>query len=340
MKPDSTPSILVLPKPSLYRQLFSEQSDAALRSLGRVVFHEEEGDISSQDLASRIGPIDIVVTGWRAPKFTHEVLEAARRLKLIAHSAGSVKFMLDGDCLERGIEVTNVAAAMAPAVAETTLMFIMLLLRPMHRLDRQLKQGHDWRDVKTAGSGLSEIAGQKVGIVGAGNTGRAVIKLLRAVGAEVVVFDPYLSDTTAAELGVEKIGSLDELLGSCRIVSLQAPVTPETRGMIGQRELALLCDGAIFINTARSALVDGEVLLNELRSGRISAALDVFDEEPLPPDSPYRKLDNVLITPHIAAATRQCQLRQGEMTVDEVRRFCTGKPLKFAINREMLATMA
>src|SRR5438105_3544635 len=154
MPSNSSPSILVLPKPSLYRELFSAQSDAALRSLGRVVFQENEEEISSQDLARRIGPIDIVVTGWRAPKFTREVLEAARELKLIAHSAGSVKFMLDGECLSRGIEVTSVAAAMAPAVAETTLMFIMLLLRPMHRLDRQLKQGHDWRDVKTAGSGL------------------------------------------------------------------------------------------------------------------------------------------------------------------------------------------
>src|SRR5437773_7291718 len=176
MKLYSTLSILIRANTSLYRQLFSEQSDAALRSLGRVVFHEEEKELTSQDLAERIGAIDIVVTGWRAPKFTTEVLEAARNLKLIAHSAGSVKFMLDGDCLERGIEVTNVAAAMAPAVAETTLMFIMLLLRPMHRMDRHLKAGQEWREVKIAGSGLSEIAGQKVGIVGAGNTGRAVIK--------------------------------------------------------------------------------------------------------------------------------------------------------------------
>src|SRR5436190_5789700 len=217
MKPDSSPLILVLPKPSLYRQLFSEQSDAALRSLGRVVFHEEEKELTSQDLAERIGAIDIVVTGWRAAKFTTEVLEAARNLKLIAHSAGSVKFMLDDDCLERGIEVTNVAAAMAQAVAETTLMFIMLLLRPMHQLDHRLKQGHDWREVKIAGSALSEIAGQRIGIIGAGNTGRAVIRLLRAVGAQLVVFDPYLSDAAAAELAVERIPSLDDLLGSCRI---------------------------------------------------------------------------------------------------------------------------
>jgi len=340
MTHNSSPSILVLPKPSLYRQLFSEQSDAALRSLGRVVFHDEEREISSQDLASKIGPIDIVVTGWRAPKFTHEVLEAAQKLKLIAHSAGSVKFMLDGECLDRGIEVTNVAAAMAPAVAETTLLFIMLLLRPVNRLDRDLKQGRDWRDVKLAGSGLLEIAGQRIGVVGAGNTGRAVIKLLRAVGAQVVVFDPYLGDTTAADLGAEKAASLDALLSSCRIVSLQAPVTDKTRGMIGKRELSLLCDGALFINTARSALVDTDALLAELRSGRISAALDVYDHEPLPADSPFRKLDNVLITPHIAAATRQCNLRQGEMTVEEIRRFCAGKPLKFAINHQMLATMA
>src|SRR5262245_26681093 len=96
---NSSPSILVIPKPSLYRQLFSEQSDATLRSLGSVSFQQEERDISSDELAQQIDSFDIVVTGWRAPKFTREVLQAAGKLKLIAHSAGSVKFMLDEECL-------------------------------------------------------------------------------------------------------------------------------------------------------------------------------------------------------------------------------------------------
>jgi len=341
MTANGKPSILVIPRPSLYRQLFSPQSDALLRSLGRVEFHDSENDLTSDELARRVAEFDVVVTGWRAPRFTDRVLENAGKLRLIAHSAGSVKFMLDDACLERGIEVTCVAIAMAPSVAETTLMFIMMGLRPLHRFDRALKDGEDWRTIKTAGTGLPEIAAQRIGVIGAGNTGRAVIKLLRAVGANVCVYDPYLSDASAGELGAEKIASLDELLASCRVVTLQAPATPETRNMIGKRELAMLQDGALFVNTARSWLVDSDALLAELKSGRISGAIDVFDEEPLPPESPFRKLgDNVIITPHIASATRQCHLRQGEITVEEVRRFVSGKPLKYGINREMLATMA
>jgi phosphoglycerate dehydrogenase-like enzyme len=337
----TSPRILVLPKPSLYRILFSPESDQRLRGLGAVEIPREERDMGSDELAERIGAFDVVVSGWRAPKFTDAVLTNAKRLKLIAHSAGSVKFMLDEAAFERGIQVTNVAAAMAPPVAEMTLLFIMLALRPVHAYDRQLKSGEDWKAVKGAGTSFSqEIAGQRIGIIGTGHVGRAVIKTLRGVQAHMVAYDPYLTDSAAEQLGVERAATLDDLLRTCRIISLHAPATPETHHMIGKRELAMLADGAIVVNTARSWCIDGDALLEELRTGRLRAALDVFDEEPLPPDSPLRKLDNVILTPHLGAATRQCQLRQGAMTVDEVERFVTGKPLRYPVTVESLPLMA
>jgi phosphoglycerate dehydrogenase-like enzyme len=333
------PSILVLPRPSLYRQLFSSDSDAALRQLGGVSFNDQERDFTSEQLAAVIDNYDVVITSWRSPRFTDEVLAAARRLKLVAHSAGSIRFMFSQESLERGFDVTCVAAAMAPAVAEYSLMLTMLLLRPIHKYDRALKSGEDWMAVKSAGTAL-EIANQRVGVIGAGHTGRAFIRLLNCVGAKLWVYDPYLSEQDARELNAKRIDSLDHLLESCRIVSLQAPVTDETRHMIGQRELALLPDGALLVNTARSALVDTDALLAELQSGRISAAIDVFDEEPLPAGSPFRGLDNCIISPHLAGHTVETHYRQGAMCVDEVRRFMQGKPLKYAITRKMMATMA
>src|SRR5438067_874739 len=339
MKSPDGPNILVLPKPSLYRQLFSRESDTALRGLGRVEFHDAERDLSSHELAERIGEFNVVVTGWRSPKFTDEVLAEAKKLKLIVHSAGSIRFMLDEAAIGNGFAVSTVAASMAPAVAETTLLFTMLLLRGTHEQDRALKAGEDWMAVKTAGMG-EEIAGQKVGMIGAGHVGRAAIGLLGRVGADVYVYDPFLKEDMARQMGAQKIDSLDELLTSCRIVSMHAPATPETHHMIGPRELALMRDGSMFINTGRSWTIDGDALLAELRTGRISAAIDVFDEEPLPVESEYRKLPNVIITPHLGAATVQCRLRQGSMTVDEVRRFVEGQPLKYAVTRAMLATMA
>jgi phosphoglycerate dehydrogenase-like enzyme len=313
--------------------------DALLRSLGRVEFHSEERDITSAELAERIAPIDVVITGWRSPKFDEQVLSAAKKLKLVVHSAGSIRFMLDDNAIGNGFEVSTVAAAMAPPVAETTLLFAMLFLRRTHEQNQALHAGEDWMTVKAAGMG-EEIAGQTIGIIGAGHVGRAVIRLLRCVDSNVHVFDPYLSESTAREMGAVKVDSLDELLSTCRIISLHAPATPQTHHMIGRRELALMRDGAFLINTGRSWTIDSDALLAELRTGRIKAALDVFDEEPLPVESEYRKLDNVILTPHLGAATIQCRFRQGRMTVEEVQRFCEGKPLKFAVTRAMYATMA
>src|SRR5439155_26877213 len=122
------------------------------------------------------------------------------------------------------------------------------------------------------------------------------IRMLRALGVQTIVYDPYLDVARAAELDVERAQTLHELLRGCTAVALHAPATPQTQHMIGARELALLPDGAILINTARASLVDEEALLSELRSGRISAALDVFSEEPLPPNSALRRLDNVTHT--------------------------------------------
>ena len=335
---DKAAHILVLLRPSLYAQLFTPEIDRALRELGHVVFHDEECNLTSNELAERIPGFDIVVTGWGSPHFTNEVLVAADRLRLIAHSAGSIKAMLPPAIFESGITVTHAASAIAPAVAEMSLLLAMLLLRQAHKYDRALKAGEPWGSTYTLGLG-QEIAGQRVGVIGAGYTGRCFIKLLRALEAEVWVYDPYLSEAQAAELGVRKV-ALEELLSRCPVVSLQAPSTQETYHMIGARELSLLPDGAIFINTARSWLVDQEALLAELQRGRIQAALDVFDQEPLPEDHPFRKLDNVVLTPHVAGATVQARHRQGQVVVEEIQRFLKGNPLRYQITREMLDFMA
>lgn len=336
--PVAAPLIWVALRPSLYAELFAPESDRALRALGVVVFQDQERNFSVQELAERIPGFDIVITGWGTPTFSEEVLAAAPELQLIAHSAGSIKRMLPPTVFDRGIQVTHAAAAIAPAVAEMTLLLILLALRQVHQHDRLLKAGAPWEATKPLGMG-QELAGSRVGVVGAGYTGRRVIQLLRALQVEVWVADPYLDAERATALGVHKV-ELPDLLTNCPVVTLQAPPTAETRHMIGSRELALLQDGAIFVNTARSSLVDQAALLDELRSGRIQAALDVFDEEPLPVDSPFRQLENVILTPHIAGASRQARRRQGQTIVEELQRFLTGEPLRYQVTQQMLETMA
>jgi phosphoglycerate dehydrogenase-like enzyme len=333
-------SIFVAVQPNLYRQLFSSEADQHLRQLGHVQFQDQEQPLTSEALASIIGSYDVVVTGWRTPRFTEAVLQASQRLRLVAHSAGSIKFMLDEGALDCGFQVSSAAAAMGRSVAEFALMATMLLLRPIHQLDRAMKGGQDWASVKAAGTGLHELSGQRVGIVGTGHVGRSFIRLLRALNVEVWAYDPYLKEEQAAALDIERASTLEMVLRHCRVVSLHSAATPATHHLIGRRELSMLCDGALLINTARSWLVDPDALLAELRSGRIAAALDVFDEEPLPVDSPWRKLDNVLITPHIGAATFECYQRLGDITVQEIARLRDGQPLRHAIRRDQMPMIA
>jgi phosphoglycerate dehydrogenase-like enzyme len=330
------PSVLVTITPTLYQQLFTPTAQTRLQEIARVQFNESERNWTSEELAQEIGGFDAVITGWGTATFTEQVMAAADHLRLIAHSAGSIKKMLPPHVFDSEAQVTHAAVAIAPAVAEMTMLLILLSLRQVHVQDRKLKAGVPWREAQYMGQ---ELAGQRVGVVGAGYTGRCVIRLLRGWGAEVWVADPYLNAEHASQLGVTRV-TLDELFANCAIVTMQAPPTDETFRMIKASHLAALPDGAIFVNTARSHTVDNDALLAELQSGRIQAALDVFDQEPLSADSPFLQLENVLLTPHTAGASRQARLRQGTVIVEELERFFAGEPLRYAVTGEMLPTMA
>lgn len=332
------PRALVLLRPSLYHVLFTQETDAILQSLVEATFNTSEEDWSSEDLARLISGYEIAVTGWGSPQFTEAVVDAADSLELVVHSAGSIKRMLPAHVFERGIQVAHAASAIAPAVAEMSLLLLLLLLRHPHRMDRDLKDGRAWADTRDETMG-QELSGLRVGVVGAGYTGRCFIGMLRCLGAEVWVFDPYLGGADARAMGVRQAG-LHEMLVECKAISLQAPSTAETYHMIGARELDLLQDGAILINTARSWLIDEAALLAALEGGRIRAALDVFDEEPLPAYHPLRQLDNVLLTPHVAGGTAQARSRQGQTVVDEIRRYTRGEDLCYEVTRDVLEIMA
>ena len=331
------PRILIALRSTLFDLLFAPAQQARLRALGEVTMPGHEDNLSEAQLTQLIGGHDIVITSWGTPTFSAAVLAAADRLKLIAHSAGSIKRLLPPPVFDAGTRVTHVAYSMSIPVAETTLALILLCLRNYHKIDLLFKD-EGWAAARSTPPG-DELAGNRVGVIGAGYTGRAVIRRLLAMDAEVWLCDPYVSEEDAAALGVQK-AALEPLMRGCPIVTLQAPATAETYRMIGAEQLSWLRDGAIFINTARAHLIDEAVLLTELQSGRISAALDVFDREPLPDDSPFRNLDNLIITPHIAAVTHQSYKRQGEITVDEIARFLSEGKLRYEVTRDMLDTMA
>lgn len=279
-----------------------------------------------------------VITSWGTGPFDVETLATLPKLRILAHTGASIKPLVTDALFDRGVVVTQAGAAMARSVAEVSLTFTLSLLHRVPAMHDALRSGRDWYDAAVVGV-QHEILGARIAVIGASRTGRAYLELIRALGADPLLVDPTVDQTTAQQLGARLV-PLDEALGTAGIVAVHAPTLPETHHLIGRRELALMPDGAGLVNTARSWLVDETALLDELRSRRLTAAIDVFDEEPLGPESPFRSAPGVLLTPHRAAGTREGRLRQGRIVVDELEAFAHGRPLAHAVGRDQLATMA
>jgi phosphoglycerate dehydrogenase-like enzyme len=269
------------------------------------------------------------LTGWGTPRLDEDVLARCPDLGLVAHTAGSVRNLLPQQAIGHRVTVCQAAALIADSVAELVISQMLAALRELHRFDSGLREGLAWNELRSRHPGRL-LGARTVGVVGASRTGRAVITLLRAFGATVLVTDPLLDADEAVTLGIRQV-ELDELLRSSDIVTLHAPLLPSTQNLLGTRELGLLRDGALLVNSARGGLIEPSALLAELQSGRISAALDVFPVEPLPADSEWRKLPNAIISPHAAGHTLDSHHRQGDAMVDDIARFLGGAPLRHAI---------
>ncbi|MBO0868889.1 MAG: hydroxyacid dehydrogenase [Micromonosporaceae bacterium] len=331
-------SVALALRPALREMFLPPPLADRLAAQYHLVLPPAGADPTDPDCYARLlSDAEVVVTGWGCPPLDARMLAAAPRLRLLAHTGASVRALVTEASFARGVRVTQAGAAMAYAVGEQALALTLALLHQLHRFDHALRTGAGWAEAKAAPP-RRELRGARVGVVGASRTGRAYIGLVRALGAQVSCADPYLSDVDAQSLGVTRT-DLETLLRGCQVVSLHAPVLPETVHLLGARELAALPDGAMLVNTARAALVDGHALLAELRSGRIVAALDVFDQEPLPREHPLRGLPNVLLTPHEAAGTLQSRRRAGEIVLAELDRFAAGAPLEHEVTPALLARM-
>lgn len=284
------------------------------------------------EAVAALAAADVLITGWGCPPLEADTLLAARRLTTVVHAAGSVKHLVTGAARARGLRFSCAAQANAVPVAEYTLGAILLagkgvfVLRERYSQERGFVIGQVVRGVGNYG--------RRVGIVGASRIGRRVLELLQPHDFDLCLHDPY----TALD-GVRRIG-LTEMLESCDVVSLHAPLTDQTRGMIGRAELARMRDGAVLVNTARGELVDTDALVRELKTGRLSAVLDVTHPEPLPPDSILFDLPNVFLSPHIAGSQGNELARLGIAAVEEIERLAAGRPPAFGVDLETLDRIA
>jgi phosphoglycerate dehydrogenase-like enzyme len=298
------------------------QHVAALGEVGELLSDEAVADFADPRFAEALSRAEVLVGHWGCPTLTADALAAMPRLEMFAYAAGTVKWQVTDAVWERGLLVTSAAAANAVPVAEFAAAAIVLANKGLcwfaaRERDPSVEVGID-------PSAVGNYA-KRVGLVGASHVGRLTRELLVPYDLEVAFADPYLTEEDAVRLGATKM-ELDDLCSWCDVVSLHAPDTPSTKGMIGARQLALLRDGTPIVNTARGALIDPRALEAELVSGRLQAILDVTEPEPLPEGSPLRRLPNVILTPHIAGAVGEETVRLADLAVEEVRRFAAGEP--------------
>ena len=267
-------------------------------------------------LAERAKDADIVVLS-NLP-FRREVMERCPNLKMISVAFTGVDHVDMDYCHERGILVSNCAGYSNTAVSELVFGLALSLYRRIIECDRAVRAGKD----KTGLVGL-ELSGKKFGIIGMGAIGTRTAQLAKAFGCEVLGFN-----RSPRQIEGVRMTDLDTLLSECDIVSLHVPLTDETRGLIGERELSLMKPDAVLINTARGPVVDSRALAAALKEGRLAgAAVDVYETEPpIAQDHPLLTAPNVTATPHVAFATKEALYQRAAIVFDNVAGYLDGKP--------------
>jgi D-3-phosphoglycerate dehydrogenase / 2-oxoglutarate reductase len=256
-----------------------------------------------------------------------EVLAAGRNLKVVGRAGIGLDNVDVNAATRLGVMVVNAPQSNVISAAEHTVALILAQARNIPQADAALREGR-WERSRFQGA---ELYGKTLGIVGLGRVGALVAQRLNAFGMRVIAYDPYVSRDRAAQMGVE-LASLVEVLTRADVVTVHLPKTPETTGLIGERELAAMRPGARLVNTARGGLVDETALAKAVESGHLGgAALDVFSEEPTT-QSPLFQLDRVVVTPHLGASTAEAQDKAGVAIAEQLILALTGQFVPNAVN--------
>nr|WP_204497909.1 hydroxyacid dehydrogenase [Aquibacillus albus] len=281
--------------------------------------------------------VEVIFSGWGAPKLDKAFLDAAPNLKALFYAAGSIKQVATDESWDRNIIITNAADANAIPVAEFTISQILFCLKNGWQFVRGIQQAKSFppKPFDIVGG-----YGSTVGIISLSMVGRHVIRLLKAYDMKVLTYDPFVTEEDANQLGVT-LCSLEDIFKQSDLVSLHTPLLKETVGMITGEHFDLMKQNASFINTARGAIVREQEMVDVLkRRDDITAVLDVTDPEPPEKDSPLYTLSNVVLTPHLAGSEGTECGRMGAYMLAEYERFLKSEPLQWQVTREQFKVMA
>lgn len=289
-----------------------EEGIKKLKEAGFTV--DEKTKITPEELTKTIGEYDAVVVRSRT-KLTAQVLRASKNLKVAARAGVGLDNIDVKEAEARGIKVINTPEAPSVAVAELAIGFMLSLVRAIPLADRKMKSG-EW--IKSTLMG-KELKDKTLGIIGFGRIGYQVAKRAKAFDMKIIISDVQIEKLMGyvKEVGAEA-APLQELLKKSDFITLHVPLLPETRHMIGEKEITAMKNGAYLINTSRGGIIDEAALKKALRSGKLAgASLDVFEEEP-PKNTSLTSLDNVVCTPHIGAQTEEAQKDAGIIVAEKL----------------------
>lgn len=313
---------------------FTPKAMAALEAVGQVTRNPYTTQLTPQQLQEAVADTDVLLTGWGTHFLGADILNHAKNLKLIAHSGGSVGTLVDTYTAKRGIPVISGNNIFAKSVAEACIGYILASTRKLEA-NMALMRNNGWKSGLYRNSGLLY---KRVGLVGYGAITGFLIEMLKPFETEILLYSSHLSPEETQKLGCHK-ASLEEIFTECDIISLHASMIEKNRKMISKTLLQMIKPGALFLNTARGGLVDEEALTEELGTGRFYAALDVYAQEPLAPQSPLRSLPNALLMPHMGGPTIELRELVVVRLAEDIARLQKGEPLQNQIPYEHFARM-
>lgn len=325
-------------KPKVYvTRIIPEPGLSILKEAGlEIDLHEsKEWPPSREELIEHVKDKDALLC-LLTDKIDAEVMDAAPNLKVVStYSVGFDHIDIEA-ATKRGIYVTHTPGVLTDAVAEFTVGLLLAITRRILEADQIIRKGEwnkPWNPFFLTGP---ELKGKTLGIVGFGRIGRAVAKKVKGFEMNLIYYDVYRNEQAEKELGVKYV-DLETLLKESDFVSLHVPLTKDTYHMIGEKELKMMKPTAYLINTARGAVVDTEALVKALKEKWIAgAALDVFEQEPLPPGHPLTKLDNVILAPHIASATNEARARMAELAAKNLVAVLRGEMPPALVNKDVV----
>ena len=311
------------------KEYLAENFNVKYNTLGR--------NFNSKELKENLEDIDFALTGWGVPTFGDDMLEGNDRLKVIAHTGGSVADLVDADVYAKGVKVCSGNYYYAESVAEGTAAYIMACLRSIPDDVNELRAG-GWQNPELHPT--EGILDQEIGIISCGAISKILMEILQAFRCKFKVYSGHPIDPEFLKSVNAKQVSLEEVLKTCHIISLHSSLNEKTRDSIGRAEFEMMQEDAVFINTARGAIIREDEMIEVLKERpKMRAVLDVYYKEPLAAESPLRSLPNVYCIPHRGGPTIDRRKYIGMAMARELVHYANGEPLEHEISQDVASRM-